>query len=96
MPTSLRRFGEVPKKDLPILFQQMLIEEILDTSEEVATGVATKDAVVAIGVGLHFELDVSLFELFGKFGCILEMHVIVSQSVADEQVAMQLLEAMER
>ena len=96
MQTNLRRFCEVPKKDSPTLFQQMLVEEILDAGEEMATGVATKDAVVAIGVGLHFELDVCLRELFGKFGCILEMHVIVSQSVADEQVAMQLLEAMER
>ena len=78
------------------LFQQMLVEEILDAGEEVATGVTSEDAVVAVGVGLHFELDVCLCELFGKFGCVLEMHIVVSQSVADEQVAMQLLEAVER
>ena len=74
----------------------MFVEEILDAGEEVATGVTSENAVVAVGVGLHFELDIRLCELLGKFGCVLEMHIVVSQSVADEQVAVQLLETVER
>ena len=40
----------------------MLVEEVFDASEEMSACVASENAVVSIGVGLHFELNVSLSE----------------------------------
>ena len=38
----------------------MLVEEVFDASEEMSARVASENAMVTIGVGLHFELDVGL------------------------------------
>lgn len=56
----------------------MMVEEAFDATEEVETGVATVDAVIAIGIGLEFELNASLNELFCKFGGVLEVNIVVS------------------
>ena len=40
----------------------MLVEEVFDASEEMSARVTSENAVVTIGVGLHFELDVCLSE----------------------------------
>ena len=74
----------------------MAVEEVLDTGEEVMASAATVDAVIAIGIELLFELDAGLDELFAEFDCILEVHVVVGKAVADQEVAVQSLETVER
>ena len=41
------------------------------------TGVASEDAMVAVGIDLHVELFAKLHEVFGIFRAILEMNVII-------------------
>ena len=74
----------------------MAVEETFDATEEVETGVAAVDAVVAVGVDLLLKLDAGLDHLLGEFGGVLIVNVVVGKAVADKQVAMQLLESVER
>jgi hypothetical protein len=54
----------------------------------VVASVATEDAMVAVGVCLHFELNISLDEFLTQLGTVLVVHVVVCQSMADEEIAM--------
>lgn len=45
------------------------------------TGVASEDAMVAVGIDLHVELFAKLYEVFGIFRAILEMNVIIRHAV---------------
>ena len=69
------------------LFQEVLVEEVLDSSEEVHSCVSSIDAVVAVGIELHFELCVVLHQFLTELCRILEMHVVVGQSMADEELS---------
>ena len=53
-------------------------------------GIATIDAVVAVGVDLHIELFVQLHQVFGIFRAVLEVDVVVRHAMNQQQVAMQL------
>ena len=53
------------------------------------TCVAAIDAVVAVGIELHFKLLVSLHQRFGVFIGVAHMHIVVCQSVANQQIAMK-------
>ena len=73
----------------------MAVEESFDAGEEMEPCFAAVDAVVAVGVDLLFELDACLYHLLGELGGVLEVDVVVGKAVADEQVAVQLPEAVE-
>lgn len=45
------------------------------------TGVASEDAMVAVGINLHVELFAKLYEVFGIFRAILEMNVIIRHAM---------------
>ena len=49
---------------------QMFYEEVCNTSQQMFGGIASSDAVVAIGVNVHVELFVSLYQCFAVFGCV--------------------------
>lgn len=74
----------------------MAVEESFDSCEEMKACFAAVDAVVPVGVSLEFKLDTRLNKLFGKFGGVLEVDIVVGETMADEQVAVQSLVAMER
>ena len=78
------------------LFQEMSVKIVFDTGEEMTTCVSSRYTMIAVGISLHFELYVRLYEFFSQFGRILEMDVIIGQSMTDEQVAMQFLVAVKR
>ena len=55
------------------------------------TGVASEDAMVAVGINLHVELFAKLYEVFGIFRAILEMNVIIRHAMYQQQIAMQVV-----
>ena len=65
-------------------------KEIHALSEQVVTGVATIDAVVAIGIYQLAEVLVSLHQCLGIFRSVTEMHVIVSTAVTEQESTLQL------
>ena len=70
---------------------KILLEEIDNARHKMQTGAASIDTVVAVCVDLHVKLLASLYKGFGIFGSILEMYVVVGQTVADKQVSVQLV-----
>ena len=49
--------------------------------------VATSNAMVTVGIYLHVKLLALLHQCFGIFGSILEVHVVVSHTMNQQQVA---------
>lgn len=47
--------------------------------------------MVAVGVNLHIELFAELYQLFGIFGTVLEVYIVVCHAVYQQQVAVQLV-----
>ena len=52
-------------------------------------GVAPIDAVVAVGVDIHAEILIGLHQCFGILKSVLRMHIVVGQSVTEQQSAVQ-------
>ena len=52
--------------------------------------VAAKDAVIAVGIDQLTEILIGLYQSIYIFGHILVMYIVISQSVAQQQGAMQL------
>ena len=55
------------------------------------TGVASEDAMVAVGINLHVELFAKLYEVFGIFRAILEMNVIIRHAMYNNRLPCKLL-----
>ena len=66
------------------------LEPLCNLTEEMVSGVSSIDAMVAIGVGELAEVLVGLDEGFGIFCRVAEMHIVVGQSMTDEQTARKL------
>lgn len=47
--------------------------------------------MVAVGVNLHIELFAELYQLFGIFGTVLEVYIVVCHAVYQQQVAVKLV-----
>ena len=47
--------------------------------------------MVAVGVNLHLELFAELYQLFGIFGPVLEVYIVVCHAVYQQQVAVKLV-----
>ena len=58
--------------------------------------IATIDAVVSVGVNLHFKLLVDLYEGFAHFRDISEMHVVVSSAMNEKQTARKIGRTLHR
>ena len=78
------------------LWLEMTVEEAFDTRKEVKSCFTAINAMIAVGVGLKFELNACLNELFCKFCCILEVNVIVGKTVANKQITMKFAETVKR
>ncbi len=78
-----------------LLLLQFAVEEAGQAVVEVQTGVATVDAVVTVGVELHLEGLIQLYQLLGIFGAVLEVDVVVGHAMHEQEAAMQLLSAAE-
>ena len=57
-------------------------------SQQMMAGVASIDAVVAVGIDVHLEVLVSLHQFLSIFKGVLRVHIVISQSVTDEQTSM--------
>ena len=66
---------------------QFAIEEVGQTGVEVQTGFTAIDAVVAVGVELHLKGFVELHQRFGILRTVLEVNVVISQTVYKQQTA---------
>lgn len=53
------------------------------------TGIASEDAMVAIGVIIFFEILVGLYKCLRIFEGVLWMHIVISRAMTNEQRAMQ-------
>ena len=60
-----QKYGTLLVHTAPISSQKMPIKEFLDTCKKVIPGIATRDAMIAVCVGLHLELIVILHQRFG-------------------------------
>ena len=69
---------------------QILLKVLCNLAEQMHSGIAAADAVVAIGIGQLAEILVGLNQRLSIFGNITVVHVIVSRTLADKQMAMQL------
>ena len=67
-----------------------VFEPLRDAHEQVVTCVAAIDAMVAVGVNELMEGLVCLYKGFCHFGCVAQVYVIVSRTMADEQCTMEL------
>ena len=62
----------------------MIVEEVYALAEQMVTGVATIDAVIAIGIDQLAEVLVGLHQCLNIFSSVLVVHVVVSQSVTEQ------------
>ena len=69
----------------------MFDKEVADSCQQMFGGVSTTDAVVAVGVDVHVELLVGLYQGFAIFRCVTQVYVVVSGSVNEEQLALELV-----
>ena len=67
----------------------MHFEVVQDTAEKVVAGVASIDAVVAIGVDLHVERLVCLYQSLRHLSAVAEMHIVIGSAVNEQEVAME-------
>ena len=68
---------------LPVLFQ-VVVEIIHDLPEQVVPRVPAIDTVVTVGIHVHLEILIGLYQRLGIFKRVLRMNIIVSQSVTDQ------------
>ena len=59
-------------------------------------GVATIDAVIAVGINVLLEVLVRLHKCLGILEDILRMDVVVGQAVAEQQTSVEVLGAYQR
>ena len=70
---------------------QFLIPEIEHLGEDVVTGVATIDAMVAVGVVVHVELLVGLHEGLGVLDTVADVYIVVGHAMHEEQTAVEVV-----
>ena len=55
------------------------------------TGITTINSMITVGINLHIELFVQLNKMFGIFGTVLEVYIIISHSMYKQKVAMEFV-----
>ena len=55
------------------------------------SGISAINAVIPVGIYLHVELFSKLHQVFGIFGTVLEVNVVICHTVYEQQVAMQFV-----
>ena len=58
-------------------------------------GIATINTMITIGVNLHVELFIQLYQMLGIFGTILEMNIIICHTVYQQEVTVSLIRPCE-
>ena len=72
-----------------------MLHEVADEAcVELEGGVATVDAVVAVGVDCHVELFVGLDKAFCQLVGVLYVYVVVCSTVAEKEVAFELADVV--
>ena len=54
-------------------------------------GISAINAVIPVGIYLHVELFSKLYQVFGIFGTVLEVNVVICHTVYKEQVTVQVV-----
>ena len=72
---------------------QLALPEVEHLGEDVVAGVAAIDAMVAVGVVVHVELLVGLYQCFGILHAVAHVHVIVGHAVHEEQATVEVSSA---
>ena len=54
-------------------------------------GVSTIDTMVTVGIHLHVELFVQLYQMFCVFCTVLEMNIVISHTMYQLKVSVQLI-----
>ena len=67
----------------------LFLKPLCYLSEKVVACVASVDAMIAVGIGLHLKVLVGLNQRFGIFCCVTEMDIIVGKAVTNKQIAIQ-------
>ena len=68
---------------------EILVEIIHDLPEQVIACITAIDTMIAVGIDVHLEVLICLHQCLGIFEGVLRMHIIVGQSMTDQQGAMQ-------
>ena len=64
---------------------QMVVEPFCNLAQQMATSVATKDAMIAVGIDILLKVLICLYQSLRIFKCVLWMHIIISQTMAKQQ-----------
>lgn len=89
-------YGGCVKNDAPSLYVvsfpllQLLVPEVEHLGEDVVAGVAAVDAVVAVGVVEHVELLVGLYQCLRVLYAVAHVHVVVGQSMHEQQATVEV------
>ena len=84
----------MPRKALFYVLLQMFDKEVGNASQQMLGGVSATDAVVTVGVDVHVELLVSLYECFAIFGCIAKMYIVIGSTMHQEKFTMKFVYAV--
>ena len=74
----------------------MFNKEVRNTGKQVLGGVSATDAVVTVGVDVHVELLVGLYEGFAILRSVAEVYIIVCCAMHQEEFAMKFVYTVHR
>ena len=55
------------------------------------TGITTINSMITVGINLHIELFIQLNKMFGIFGTVLEVYIIIGHPMYEQKVAMEFV-----
>ena len=72
---------------------KITFEEIAHACQKMVTRVATIDAMVAIGVVVHVELLVGLYQCFRVLHTVAYVYIVVGHAVHEEEATVEVVSA---
>ena len=69
----------------------MFNKEVRNTGKQVLGGVSATNTVVTVGVDVHIELLVGLYQGFAIFRGVAQMYVVVGSTMNQEQFTVELV-----
>ena len=79
-----------------VLLLQVLLEPVGNLAQEMIASVASKDAVIAVGIPYFLEVLVCLYQSLGILVSILWMHIVICHAMTNQQGSMQLIGTLYR
>ena len=76
-----------------MLVLEVVVKPLGNLTEQVLACVSSVDAVVAVGVDVLLEVLVCLDECLGILEGVLWMHIVVGQSMTEQQCSRQVVDA---